>query len=99
MTKILSFKMMVTPDNATLADDNLLNAFIQGNLQQTHHWSSQCRMCTSIDNGVVDSNGNVRGVNNLMIVNATILPLKNTCNTSALVYAAALTICNKMGCM
>ena len=88
---------LVDPDPTTLASDDLLNQWILSTMDQAHHWAGGCLMGTHISTGVVDSGGNVFGVRNVMVVDASIAPVQNDGNTSAHAYLAALTIARKMG--
>lgn len=77
---------LVSPTPAVINDPTLLNDYILNNLEHTHHWTSTCRMGTSLANGVVDKFGNVLGVSNLVVADASIAPFIPDGNTQAVTY-------------
>ncbi|AYV84919.1 MAG: copper oxidase [Satyrvirus sp.] len=87
---------LINPDPSILDDPQQLQNFIKGNLSQTHHWVCSCRMSDNEKDGVVDPNGNVFGVSNLMVCDATCFPHQSDGNTSAPVYALANVIAEKL---
>jgi len=86
---------LVSP--AAGSTDDQIRDFILTTVDQTHHFSTSCQMGASIEDGVVDSTGHVFGTRHLMVADATVAPVQNTGNTSALVYFTALTLARKMG--
>ena len=87
---------LISPDEETLNNDVTLEDFIKENLEQNHHWIGSCRMSDSEKTGVVDHNGDVFGVKNLMVVDASILSFQNDGNTSAPTYLIANIIADKL---
>ena len=65
----------VTPTDATLASDQTLDEFILRNATTGHHISGTCKMGPASDPmAVVDQHGKVHGVENLRVVDASIMP-------------------------
>ncbi len=73
-----------------LSDDNNLNSWIRTNVDTFHHISGTCKMGLINDpTSVVDQFGNVKGVKNLRIVDASIMPDCVRANTNATVIMMA----------
>ena len=88
---------LVEPNQEILNNDSSLEHFIRENLEQNHHWVGSCSMGKTCNDGVVDSNGSVFGVENLTICDATIIPLLSDGNTSAPTYLLGQIIGEKIG--
>ncbi|KAK1675582.1 choline dehydrogenase [Colletotrichum godetiae] len=76
------------PGVGTTSDDDLLQ-FIKGVSSTEYHYTGTCAMLPRSLGGVVDSNLNVHGVDDLRIVDASIMPLLPSAHTQATVYAIA----------
>jgi len=61
------------------------------------HITATCRMSTSIESGVVDSNFNVFGTENLKVVDASVIPLLPDGNICYGVYVMALQAAKSLG--
>jgi len=68
--------------------DKDLEAFIRASTGTSYHPSGTCRMGTGEDS-VVDSEGRVRGIQRLRIVDGSIMPLVVTANLSASIMMMA----------
>jgi choline dehydrogenase len=77
---------LVAPPLAVINDDALLEEYILKNLDHTHHWTGTCKMGTSRANGVTDKFGNVFGVRNLVVADASTAPFIPDGNTQAVAY-------------
>ena len=77
-----------TPDAATLADDDRLDAWIRTGLHSTLHGCGTCRMGPADDpDAVVDADLRVRGVDGLRVVDLSIAPRAPTAPTNATAMA------------
>lgn len=86
---------LVTPSAEVIANDIALTQYIESTLTQAYHWQSQCKMMS-----VVDSGGNVYGVERLMVVDNSIAPVPVDCNMSSVAYMMGYIIAKKLmeGC-
>jgi len=66
-----------------------LKEYVRNNIMQNSHWSGSCRMGTD-DKSVVDENLKVRGVRNLRVIDASIMPQIPNGNTHSTTCAIAL---------
>ena len=74
----------LSPSDEILLSDDDLNQWILSNVSTQHHSSGTCKMGPSSDlMSVVDSNCNVQGLDNLMVVDASIMPDVVRANTNA----------------
>ena len=74
----------LSPPDDILADDDALNAWLMENVVTQHHSSGTCKMGPSSDPmAVVDPGCHVHGVDNLMVVDASIMPDVVRANTNA----------------
>ena len=65
----------VDPSDADLESDDALDAWIKEAVVTSHHVSGTCKMGPETDEmAVVDQFGNVRGLENLKVVDASIMP-------------------------
>lgn len=79
-----------TPDAATLADDDRLDAWIRSALQSTLHGCGTCRMGPDGDpDAVVDERLRVRGVDGLRVVDLSVVPRVPAAPTNATAMAIA----------
>ncbi|MBW8348950.1 GMC family oxidoreductase [Bacillus sp. IITD106] len=83
---------LITPTFETIDNDERLEDFIKENFDHNHHQQSSLRMAPFTRGGVVDSFGNVHGVNNLIVADASIIPFTVDGNTSASAYLIGYTI-------
>ncbi len=63
--------------------------YIYSNVDSGYHSTSSCRMSSTKDMGVVDKNGAVFGVDNLRVIDASILPTVVGCNPAATIMIVA----------
>ena len=74
----------LSPTDAVLATDEALDAWLLENVVTQHHSSGTCKMGPESDPmSVVDPRCRVRGVENLMVVDASIMPDVVRANTNA----------------
>ena len=74
----------LSPSDEELASDEALDAWLLENVTTQHHSSGTCKMGPSTDPmSVVDPCCRVRGVDNLMVVDASIMPDVIRANTNA----------------
>ena len=82
---------LVHPSAEELADDNRLKAYIRTSFLHTYHDQSALRMGSKAD-GVVNGWGEVYGVKDLIVADASIIPYHMDGNTSACAYLTGYTI-------
>ena len=87
---------LIEPSLETIDDDEKLEEFIKENFGHNHHQQSSLRMAPLNQGGVVDRFGNVYGVNNLLVADASIIPFTVDGNTSAAVYLIGYTIAQRL---
>lgn len=74
----------LSPPDDVLADDDALDAWLKANVLTQHHSSGTCKMGPASDPmAVVDQRCRVRGFDNLMVVDASIMPDVIRANTNA----------------
>jgi choline dehydrogenase-like flavoprotein len=66
---------LLFPDLATISDINLLTDFLKETVSCNEHFQSHCRMAPQDQGGVVDSNGFVYGVQNLIVADNSVVPM------------------------
>lgn len=76
MTAIDSSYMLMMPDQATFDSPEDLLQYAFDGYKHSHHWSGTNRIGAWEDGGVVDTSGQVYGVSNLYIADASIWPIK-----------------------
>jgi choline dehydrogenase-like flavoprotein len=76
-----------SPGKLVLGDS--LKEYVRNNIMQNSHWSGTCRMGTD-DKSVVDEYLKVRGVRNLRVIDASIMPQIPNGNTHSTTCAIAL---------
>ncbi len=80
----------VEPSDEVLADDAALDRWLLQNARTQHHSSGTCKMGTATDEmAVVDAQCRTHAVNNLMVVDASIMPDVIRANTNATVIMIA----------
>ncbi|MDF2803727.1 MAG: dehydrogenase [Anaerocolumna sp.] len=77
---------LVSPSIETINNDTLLENFIRSNSSQSYHEQSFNIMADSIEEGVVNSKGEVFGVKNLIVADCSIVPYTIDGNNSATAY-------------
>ena len=74
----------MNPSQADLLDENSQNDWLLRNVYTQHHSSGTCKMGTSDDEmAVVDQYCRVFGLNNLRVVDASVMPDVIRANTNA----------------
>ncbi len=74
----------LTPTDDILGDDNKMESWLRDNVRTQHHSSGTCKMGPDDDPmAVVDQEGCVRGIENLRVVDASIMPDVIRANTNA----------------
>ena len=74
----------LSPPDDVLADDDALDAWLKANVLTQHHSSGTCKMGPASDPmAVVDQRCRVRGFDNFMVVDASIMPDVIRANTNA----------------
>lgn len=92
LNRIDSAYQLLSPDQATIDDDEKLEAFIKDNFDHNHHQQGSLRMAPLSKGGVVDRLGRVHGVKGLIVADASIIPYTVDGNTSAAAYLIGYTI-------
>ena len=85
-----NYKLINTKE--MIENDAELEEFIKENFDHNHHQQSSLRMAPVNRGGVVDRFGNVHGVDNLIVADASIIPFTVDGNTSAPAYLIGYTI-------
>ena len=80
----------IAPPHEVLRDDHALDAWMKREVVTAHHVSSTCKMGPANDSmAVVDQYGNVHGIDNLRIIDASIMPDTVRANLNLTVIAMA----------
>lgn len=87
---------LVSPTLKIIDDDSSLEEFIKQNFDHNHHQQGSLRMAPLNKGGVVDRRGNVHGVKNLIVADASIIPFTVDGNTSAAAYLIGYTIARQL---
>lgn len=87
---------LVTPSLEVIDDDLQLEQFIKENFDHNHHQQSFLRMAPRNKGGVVDRLGNVHGVKDLIVADASLIPFTVDGNTSAAAFLIGYTIANRL---
>ncbi|CUV01160.1 Choline dehydrogenase [hydrothermal vent metagenome] len=75
---------MVNPTEADMESDETLNAWLMRNIGTSHHISGTCKMGDASDPmAVVDQYSHVHGMQNLRVVDASVMPDVIRANTNA----------------
>ncbi|WP_217498573.1 GMC family oxidoreductase [Leifsonia sp. C5G2] len=85
-------EMLGTPigvDERIIADDAALERFITDTVASGYHFTGTAKMADREHGGVVDQHGNVYGVSNLRVVDASILPTIPAANPMLAIVMAA----------
>lgn len=81
MQTVLTAPLGIT--SQVIADDIMLDGYIQAQYSTTYHFCSSCRMASREKGGVVDQSGRVYDVNGLRVADASVLPTVPAANTMA----------------
>ncbi|KAJ5620316.1 hypothetical protein N7510_004300 [Penicillium lagena] len=81
MQTVLTAPLSVT--SQIIADDVMLDGYIQAQYSTTYHFCGSCRMASRDKGGVVDQSGRVYGVKGLRVADASVLPTVPAANTMA----------------
>ncbi|MNI61912.1 Oxygen-dependent choline dehydrogenase [compost metagenome] len=87
---------LISPTAETIDNDAELEQFIKENFEHNHHQQSSLRMAPLKNRGVVDRRGNVHGVKDLIVADASIIPFTVDGNTSAAAYLIGYTIAKQV---
>jgi len=79
MQTVLTAPLGITAE--VVADDTMLDEYIQAQYSTTYHFCGSCRMASREKCGVVDQSGRVYGVNGLRVADASVLPTVPAANT------------------
>lgn len=74
---------------ANVTSDAALESFIRGSASTLYHPAGSCKMGLKEEGGVVDGKLKVYGVENLRIVDASVMPMLPASHTMTTVYAVA----------
>lgn len=81
MQTVLTAPLGIT--SQVVADDVMLDGYIQAQYSTTYHFCGSCRMTDREKGGVVDQSGRVYGVKGLRVADASVLPTVPAANTMA----------------
>ncbi|WP_054957707.1 GMC family oxidoreductase [Paenibacillus dakarensis] len=90
-----SYKLL-SPTFETMDDDERLEEFIKENFDHNHHQQGFLRMAPLSEGGVVNRKGNVHGVQDLIVADASIVPYTVDGNTSSAAYLIGYTIAKQL---
>ncbi|CEJ54782.1 hypothetical protein PMG11_01076 [Penicillium brasilianum] len=79
MQNVLAAPLGIT--SQVVADDVMLDGYIQAQYSTTYHFCGSCRMADREKGGVVDQSGRVYGVRGLRVADASVLPTVPAANT------------------
>ncbi|MGG4103561.1 GMC family oxidoreductase [Paenibacillus lautus] len=97
LEKIDSSYQLLSPTFDVIDDDDRLEEFIKENFDHNHHQQGFLRMAPLSKGGVVDRRGNVHGVQDLVVADASIVPFTVDGNTSSAAYLIGYTIAKQLG--
>ncbi len=83
---------LISPTLEVINNDHLLGHFIRDNIDHTHHWVGTNAMSRCPKSGAVDPTGHVYGTKDLIVADASILPIISDGNTQAPAYLVGYTI-------
>lgn len=87
---------LTSPTPEVIDNDAKLEQYIKQNFEHNHHQQGSLRMGPLSKGGVVDRRGNVHGVKNLIVADASIIPYTVDGNTSAAAYLIGYTIARQL---
>ncbi|KAI1208533.1 putative GMC oxidoreductase [Annulohypoxylon truncatum] len=89
LTNLLKQPLRISPSSATFADLDAAKEYIRGRSISMWHPAGTCAMLPESKGGVVDTRLKVYGIENLRVVDASIVPLLPPGNLQSTVYAVA----------
>jgi choline dehydrogenase len=87
---------LISPSPEIINNDTKLESFIKDNFGHNHHQQGEIRMAPLSKGGVVDHQGRVHGVKDLIVADASLIPFTVDGNTSAATYLIGLTIAQQL---
>ncbi|GAA0389923.1 GMC family oxidoreductase [Paenibacillus motobuensis] len=87
---------LLSPTFDIIDDDDKLGEYIIENFDHNHHQQGFLRMAPLSKGGVVDRRGNVHGVKNLIVADASNVPFTVDGNTSSAAYLIGYTIAKQL---
>lgn len=87
---------LISPTADIMDDDSKLEEFIRENFDHNHHQQGSLRMATLDKGGVVDRRGNVHGVKDLIVADASIIPFTVDGNVSAPAFLIGYTVARQL---
>lgn len=87
---------LITPPPEIIDDDEKLTRYIYSNVTQGYHEQGELRMGKEEDGAVTDGYGNVYGVNDLIVADASLIPHHMDGNTSGCSYLIGYIVANKL---
>ncbi|PTM57504.1 GMC family oxidoreductase [Desmospora activa] len=87
---------LISPSPEMIDDDAQLEEYIKEDFDHNHHQQSALRMAPLKKGGVVDRQGRVHGVKNLIVADDSLVPFTVDGNTSAPAYLIGLTIARQL---
>ena len=87
---------LISPTAETIDNEAELEQFIKETFEHNHHQQGSLRMAPLKNGGVVDRRGNVHGVKDLIVADASIIPFTVDGNTSAAAYLIGYTIAKQV---
>lgn len=80
------------PDPRRIMDDEYLSTYLEENLSHSNDWYSECRMSRTCEEGVVDCNGKVWGMDNLYVADNSVIPVQIDGDSCSVAYIIGMTI-------
>ncbi|MEN1986102.1 GMC family oxidoreductase [Paenibacillus hubeiensis] len=96
LTSIDPAYRLISPTTDIIDDDSKLEDFIKENFDHNHHQQGSLRMAPLHRGGVVDRRGNVHGVKDLIVADASIIPFTVDGNVSAPAFLIGYTIARQL---
>ena len=87
---------LLSPSMDVINNDEKLESFIKETFGHNHHQQGFLRMAPLRKGGVVNSRGEVHGVKNLLVADASLIPFTVDGNTSAAAYLIGLNITQQL---
>ena len=87
---------LLSPSTDVINNDEKLESFIKETFDHNHHQQGFLRMAPLSKGGVVNSRGEVHGVKNLLVADASLIPFTVDGNTSAAAYLIGLNIAQQL---
>ncbi len=88
---------LIFPDPTIISDTTALTTYIKSSIEANMHFQSHCRMAPLSQGGVVNAQGRVYGVNNLLVADNSINPLVMDGSPMASGYLVAFNIARLLG--